>query len=357
MALMFYLLDKDFNIKRVIENYKSAIWTERFYECGDFELYIPATPDIVNAVNFDAYGRTQYIVRADDTTKCGMIEAVKIDTDADQGNFVTVSGRLIEGLIFRRVVSQQLTYNGSAALTVQKLLEKSIISPENAHRTVANFLFKNSITTEDSTMANQYNGENVGEAIEAICKTLRIGYRAAFDIETKEITFELYQGTDRTVDQRAVPPVVFSYEFNNLLSSSLTVSVAPWKNTAIVLGEGEGTNRQRVVVGGTDYGIERRELYVNAQQQSTNGEELTPSTYHEMLWNKGLQACGENRPERNTEADVAPNYGFILNRDYYLGDLVSVENEYGMKTTPRVVETIEAQDENGYSIIPTFSIA
>ena len=73
-------------IKRVIETYKSAIWTERYNERGDFELYIPATADIIADVNFNSTNTTQYICRADDTKKCGMIESIKISTDADEGN-------------------------------------------------------------------------------------------------------------------------------------------------------------------------------------------------------------------------------------------------------------------------------
>lgn len=355
MALMFYLLDNQMDIKRVIETYKSAIWTERFNECGDFELYIPATPDIIADLNFDSTTTTQYIVRADDTTKCGMIESVKISTAADEGNYITVSGRMIEAVIFRRVVLAQYTYTGSAAKTIERLLYRSIIAPTESRRTIANFTFKNSLTTADQDLTNQYNGENVGEAVEAICKALDIGYRANFDLANKAIEFEIYQGTNRTTAQSDVPPVIFSNDFNNLLSSALTLNVAPWKNAVMVLGEGEGTARARALYAGWQQGIERREMYVNANETSTNGEEMTPTTYFNALYDRGQQALGENRAQHETEADVAPNYGFILNRDYFLGDKVSVENEYGMKSTPRVVETIEAQDETGYSIIPTFS--
>lgn len=356
MALMFYLLDNNMEIKRIIDVYKSAIWTERFYECGDFELYIPATIDIINAVNFDNQGRTQYICRADDTRKCALIESVRIKTDAENGNFVTISGRTLPALAFRRVVLSQVTFTGSAAKTVERLIIKSIISPTDTARQIANFTFKNSISSgADESLSNQYSGDNVGEAVEAICKALRIGFRVNFDLDNKGLEFELYEGTDRSTDQIDVPPVIFSNDFNNLLSSDYTVSVAEWKNLVHVIGEGQGTNRQRVNYGNAT-GIERRELYVNAQQTSSNGEELSPSTYHAVLYDKGYQAAGENRPQRENEADVAPNYGFKLNVDYFLGDIVTVRNEYGIETTPRVVETIEAQDETGYSIIPTFAI-
>lgn len=356
MALLFYLLDNNMDIKRIIEGYKSAIWTGRFNDCGDFELYIPATPDMIADLNFDDQGRTQYICRADDTTKCAMIEDIKISTDAENGNFITVTGRTLEALAFRRVVDLQTTYTGSACKIIEMLLNRAIISPTNPYRAIAGFKFSNLVTAADQQLTAQYSGDNVGEAIQAICKTLRIGFRALFDIETKEITFEIYEGTDRTTWQVDVPPVIFSNDFNNLLSSEYEVDTVPWKNTALVAGEGQGTNRMKVEYSSGATGIERREMYVDAQQTSTNGEEITPSAYHATLYDKGYQAISEARPKRETEADVAPNYGFRLNVDYFLGDLVSVENEYGIKMEPRVTETIEAQDDTGYSIIPTFSI-
>lgn len=355
MALLFYLLDNNMEIKRVLESYKSAIWTERYNECGDFELYIPATPEVIADLNFDSTTTTQYICRADDTTKCGMIEAVKISTDADAGNYITVTGRMIEAVIFRRVVMSQYTYTGSAAKTIERLLYRSIIAPTESRRTIANFTFKNSLTNGDRDLTNQYSGENVGEAVQAICKTLDIGFRANFDLENKAIEFELYEGTNRTTNQSDVPPVIFSNDFNNLLSSALTVNVEPWKNAAMVLGEGQGTGRMKAVYAGYQQGIERRELYVNAEQTSSNDDEMTPTTYFNALYDRGQQALGESKAQMQTEADVAPNYGFKLNVDYFLGDKVSVKNEYGMESNPRVVETIEAQDDTGYSIIPTFA--
>lgn len=46
---------------------------------------------------------------------------------------------------------------------------------------------------------------------------------------------------------------------------------------------------------------------------------------------------------------------YVLNRDYFLGDLVQIENEKGIKAAPRITEIIYAEDENGSSVVPTFS--
>lgn len=40
--------------------------------------------------------------------------------------------------------------------------------------------------------------------------------------------------------------------------------------------------------------------------------------------------------------------------DYNLGDIVEVENEYGLKARVRITEVIESEDENGYTCIPKF---
>ena len=36
-----YLLDENFVAQSIIDNFKSLIWTKRYYTCGDFELYMP----------------------------------------------------------------------------------------------------------------------------------------------------------------------------------------------------------------------------------------------------------------------------------------------------------------------------
>jgi len=45
---------------------------------------------------------------------------------------------------------------------------------------------------------------------------------------------------------------------------------------------------------------------------------------------------------------------FKYGEDFFMGDIVQVENEYDVKGTARVIELIRSQDENGYSEYPTF---
>ena len=52
----------------------------------------------------------------------------------------------------------------------------------------------------------------------------------------------------------------------------------------------------------------------------------------------------------NLDGDIISN-----NMSYNLGDIVQIENEYGIQATARILEIIDCEDESGYSTVPTFS--
>ena len=56
-----YFLDNDLREQFVLDSFKSLIWTKRYYTYGDFELYVPASADLTNALN-----GCPYIMRDDD---------------------------------------------------------------------------------------------------------------------------------------------------------------------------------------------------------------------------------------------------------------------------------------------------
>ena len=46
---------------------------------------------------------------------------------------------------------------------------------------------------------------------------------------------------------------------------------------------------------------------------------------------------------------------FVYKKDFNIGDVVQVVNEYGQEATSRVTEIVISQDENGESLNPTFT--
>ena len=76
--------------------------------------------------------------------------------------------------------------------------------------------------------------------MEDIALTSEIGIRALLDIQNKLIKFDVYEGLDRTQGQAINPRVIFSREFENVLSQEYTDSLNNYKNVALVGGQGEG---------------------------------------------------------------------------------------------------------------------
>lgn len=55
-------------------------------------------------------------------------------------------------------------------------------------------------------------------------------------------------------------------------------------------------------------------------------------------------------------SDVSDNSNYRYRRDYNIGDLVTLDGNFGQKAVMRVSEYAEVEDENGESGHPTLSI-
>lgn len=345
---IFYLLDANLDILAAVDIYQSAIFTRRYQEPGDFELYIPATQEML-----DLLKATTYVTRADDTSCAGILEKLTIQQSAETGDYLIASGPDLSALLNRRIVWRQTTFSGYAEKIIRNLVQQAFIEPEDAARTVSNMMLAPELGLT-AKMRVQYTGDPIGDSISAICKTIKCGYRVNLDLENKKFVFELYQGTDRSYNQSANPYVVFSSNFENLLASTYSQDAAESKNVAQVAGEGQGNERVKVTVG-TATGINRRETFVDALQTSANGGELDLATYRAVLYNSGSQSLADMIPTEEIDGEVIPNYNYTLGVDYFLGDVVEVVNDYGTQMSPRVTEVIENWATDGYTCIPTFS--
>ena len=164
----------------------------------------------------------------------------------------------------------------------------------------------------------------------------------------------MVKGVDRSYNQSAVPVVVFSPDFDNLISSSYSENYENYSNAAIVGGEGEGAD-QRLTSVGTATGLNRYESYVDGSSVSSNGEIITLEQYYKLLTDYGNEqlAILENTTE-SFEGQIVINGMFDYGVDYFLGDLVQIKTEYGISLVVRIAEAIESEDDNGTLLTVTF---
>lgn len=98
---------------------------------------------------------------------------------------------------------------------------------------------------------------------------------------------------------------------------------------------------------------------VLADLVTDNPPDDSPVTLRDMIYsvyllNRGAETLAEFGETISFEGSIIPDVTFIYKQDYFLGDLVTVENEYGISASARIVEVVEVLDENGYNIEPKF---
>ena len=88
----------------------------------------------------------------------------------------------------------------------------------------------------------------------------------------------------------------------------------------------------------------------------TNDESviLRPIIYEVYLLNRGYEKMSEYSGIITFEGSVEPDVTFTYKQDYFLGDIVTVVNKYGIEVGARIVEVIENEDSNGYKLEPKF---
>ena len=262
-----FVLDENLNAVAIIDSYNSLIWTDRYNECGDFEIYTRMSEEALEYIKQD------YYLQIKDSEHLMIIETIRVTSDADEGNNLTVTGRSLESILDRRVIWGQRTISGNLQNGVKALLDENIISPSKPERKIDNFIFKPSTdpAVTGLTLEAQYTGDNLYDVIQSICAERNIGFRITLNAD-KQFVFELYSGVDRSYDQIVNPYVVFSPNFDNLISSNYIESRSSLKNVTLVGGEGEGSARRYTAVGNTS-GLARREIFTDARDISSDSSE------------------------------------------------------------------------------------
>ena len=340
-----YIANTNFELVGVTDSYTSLIWTERYNDCGDFEIMISA-----NDKNIDILQNGYYIKRTD-TDKVGVVETKTTQTNEETGDYIIVSGRMLESVLDRRIVWQQTTLNGSINECIRRLLLENAISPSESARKIPNFTF---VTQEEfeGRVEMQITGDSLLTAVLDICKMFGLGFKVILST-ANVITACLYKGVDRSYQQTENSYVEFSPNFDNLISSNFITSTQNYKNVALIAGEGEGLDRRTSSVG-TAEGMNRYELYVDARDISSNEGKIAEQEYKKLLDERGKEKLLECLTETYFEADIEPQFMFQYRKDYTLGDVVILKNQNGITAYPKVVEIIESEDETGYKVVPTF---
>jgi hypothetical protein len=364
----YYTQKSYYSCEMTIDSAESVIWCERFQDSGEFQVYMPATPDLLRF-----FTENEILVTRQDTDRAMILERIELTTSAENGNYLKISGRSAEGIMYQRNIEQKNTLvNYNAAGAVRYYIQENISNywyynadsshPHDAQngKRFVNFINNSSYDNRIAKTATvQPFGQNLGDFIFAMCKGYGFGFKAEF--ENGEIFCKCYEGDDRSLDQDVLPAVVFSEDFNNLGSTIYVHDKRADITRTLVGGEGEGKDRKQYILHimyrtQTGEGLNIRENYVDAHSASSNSDGVTVTDYNVLLSDIAHKSLdGARAGAISFDGEILPGGQFQYRKDYFLGDTVSVRNAYGITGKATVTEVVETEDENGYRVIPKFS--
>ena len=422
MMIDLYVYDTNLQLVGLVDAYTSLIWATRYADLGDCEVYIEATTETLALLK-----KNYYLVRNDDEMIC-QIKKIELDTDAENGNYLIVTGYDVKRFLDQRIIWDTMTCDGLLEDFIRDMITVSMI--DEGDRAIPDFkLGAAAGFTEQNS--EQVSYKNLGEKVREYCKKYGWGYRVRLD--SGKFIFELYKGADRTAE------VIFSDNYENLATSAYTEDDTNLGTVALVAGQGEGADRLRRVSGDAS-GLARHEIFVDAKdisytltwaelteiyptQDQGGGGYITGSaetgysyaldnlfvqiiddnhlaelqadypggtvvevggtSYYQLenavvaalpngdpgdsdtvtlaeiiysvyLLTRGYDKLSEFGSIVSFEGTIEPNTTFEYKKDYFLGDLVTVENEFGISVEARITEVVEVNDNNGYFIEPKF---
>lgn len=362
----------------IIDTANSVIWQTVYYGVGEFEIYCRATTETVNCLK-----RGNYVTRPDDN-ECGIIENIVITTDENGFKMITASGRFVKSLLDRRVIFTAtidgsgneyvwrvptITLSGKVEVAARKLVFDNIISPDMSERAVSIIEldalsgYPDVIVVKDSegeTDADkQTELQNLLTYTDALLQEYNMSATMRLDYDTLNFKYKVFKGKDFSVDNTdGNNPIVFSKDYDNLLTNEYDESDDGQKNTAIIGGEGEGIERYFAFSNAGNVGLARRETFIDAsgisRKYKENNVEKTYSleVYRKMLEAQGSQTLSTMKPNITFSGKVdLTNTHLTYRVDFNIGDIVTIQdNELGIYTNARIITVLEVQDEDGYSI-------
>lgn len=364
--MIAYVLNQDLETLDIVDGYESFIWTERFNECGDFSLTVTPDSHVLNSLIYPNY----LMLKGSNSLMC--IEDYELNQKWQEGDFVTVTGRTIDSILDTRRVYYPLTFDNATVQTcLETILNQNVLSPSMVERKYSYIQYGGASPRTTSTQyTGEFFGEDVLEAVQTLCGVADCGIQMLPDYTTRKFVLSFYDGTDRSTSQDIIPPVVFSPKYENLIGAKYYKSPLSLANAAVIHGEdlevktvsGEEeitTNVPMYAYVGNSSLRDRDRIEISIENTGLSSKRDDENSYSEAEYKKLLEdaANTELSTYKVTETfsgDVEPLRQFVYGRDFFLGDIVQVMDDYGHDGKLRVSEVVQSEDSNGYLITPTF---
>jgi hypothetical protein len=160
--------------------------------------------------------------------------------------------------------------------------------------------------------------------------------------DNNKISIEIYNGADLTND------LVFDIRLDQVEDSTYLLSEQGSANVGYVYGS-NGAQSVLKTAAPEPSGLNRRVLVVDASSDGT-------SNTSDIRRTRGLIELYNSNKTALFDGQVAEQIATGFNSEYFLGDILRLDGDYGLSELVRVVEFIRTSDATGEKAYPTFEV-
>ena len=352
------VLSRNMDILGEIDDYESMFFTRSWHGIGSIELRINRYKKYA-----DTLLKNNLILVGRDLNKVFIIKHREIELDSD-GKIT--ENWLIKGYALKSIVAQRLTIppshtaydnkSGSYETVMKHYVNNHLVNPVDIKRKITNLIIAPD-QQRGGYISYSSRFKNVAEEQSTLSLSSGLGWDVLLDLDNKRFVFDVFAGRDLTQSQSSNPPVIFSPQFDSIETMSFAQSELNYKNVAYVAGLGEGVER-RVVEIGDFAGLDRHELFIDARDVAETDDEGNPIPEEQIiqsLIDRGQQKLKEMMQEEYLEGQILTKSPFVYEKDYDLGDIVTIQNlDWGVTLDARITEIKEIYEPSGFKLEATF---
>lgn len=352
MSLELYVFDSTLTRIGIVDIVTGLIWREQFADAGNFELWCP-----LNDQNSELLQEDNLLWIGGESA--GVIEFKELTSDEDGTKTIHIQGRLAESYLDYRTIYPTVITTGKVSSILRKHVEDNLINPTDTARKIPLIELASDQVAYGPSVSYQKTGDTVLLEVSKLCEANSLGFRLQFFPRQTKFVFRVYQGTNRTLDQSAVNPVLFSSDLDDILESNYSHNKSELRNFAYVAGEDSGTSRKVQTVGSSS-GLSRRELFVDArdlQSENSDGTTVSSSEYNSMLVERGKTSLEDYKDIESFSATLRTSgvTGYKYGVDFFLGDKVTVyDSRLKVRVNAVITEVMKTFDEDGERLDITF---
>lgn len=370
-----YTLGSNFRRTDMVDEFVSAIWTERYSVAGDVVLVTDPTPENMLKLTEGTF-----------LSLVGSDEVMILETQVVEDGLLKVSGSSLLDFLRHRIIRYSSTHSVRSlnitneppghimAILVLQLCIQGLY-PLPATEAAGSDIPNLSLGVWDTTGPNIDVSIPYGplyDQLKTLAETYEVGQSLYLEFALEgsySLKYKTYKGRDLTSEQNILPMVRFSSVLDSLSDPKELRSISGYKthcwayapDVAAHIAAAAGSVLEYVPGTAAYTGFNRRVMQIFVDDiDSAALEALDPTVAMNLLISilsaRARDALANNNHTRVVDGEVVPQNEYKFGQHYLLGDIVELQGHSDIIQKARITEYIRSQDATGEHAYPTVSV-